>query len=145
MSNNFSISLELIYLMSWLLKNERNSLKEIINNAISKGLSEEIKNINHDDILKNNDIINDTVLDFLYFLEDSLLDNLKDNNINLNINETIQKLNSPKLDFNTVWISMLKAQAEKTHNKDNSLKDSNNLLYTELIKNWRPNKNEPVN
>ena len=104
--------------MNWLLKNEKEGLKEIIKNSISKGLAQEIKNLDYNidnqDFLNNNDTINDTILDFLYFMEESLLENIKNQNKN-------------------------------SENKDLNLKEFNNVLYSQLIKNWRPNKKEPVN
>ncbi|MBD3231219.1 hypothetical protein GF322_01000 [Candidatus Dependentiae bacterium] len=145
MSTTLSLSLELIYLMNWLLKNDKNKLKKIIEESIKSGLAQEIDQIdNFNNDFENLDSIHNSILDFLFFMEDTLLEALEKKDSDFiekeKLKPTIQKINSQKIDLKTLWMSI-----QQTKIKNTSKKDLKKLLLSELIKNWRPKKNEPVN
>ena len=145
MSTTFSLSLELIYLMNWLLKNEKHKLKKIIDESIKSGLWQEIDQIeNLEEETGDIDYLHNSILDFLFFLEDNLLESLETEDFDFIAKErlkpTLQKINSQKIDLKTLWLSIQQAKIKSTRKKD--LKKT---LLSQLIKNWSPTDNEPVN
>ena len=53
---------------------------------------------------------------------------------------TLQKINPQKIDLKTLWLSIQQAKI-----KNKPKKDLKKTLLSELIKNWSPKDNEPVN
>jgi len=141
--------------MNWLLKNEKDQLKILIDQTIKNGLSYEIDQIEGKPVDLNDPIhLHNTILDFLIFLEDTLLDCLEeqelDNKSREKLKLSVQKLNPQKVDLKTIWLSMqeTKDQIHKIEkDKRPPLKDDDlkNTLLGKLIKNWKPQNNEPVN
>ena len=145
MSTTFSLSLELIYLMNWLLKNEKHKLKKIIDESIKSGLGQEIDQIEDlEEETGDIDYLHNSILDFLFFLEDNLLESLETKDFDFIAKErlkpTLQKINSQKIDLKTLWLSIQQAKIKSTRKKD--LKKT---LLSQLIKNWSPKDNEPIN
>ncbi|MFC1894831.1 hypothetical protein ACFLYH_02685 [Candidatus Dependentiae bacterium] len=146
MSTSFSLSLELIFLMNWLLKNNKIKLKNLISEAIKQGLLEELELIDeNEENLNDTTFLHNTILDFLLFLEDSLLETLEQKNINFDLKEkfksTLQKINSQSMDRKTIWLSMNQTKIKNKSNND----EVKNALLNQLIKNWKPKDNEPIN
>ncbi|MFA5075421.1 MAG: hypothetical protein WC436_04955 [Candidatus Babeliales bacterium] len=158
MDTSFSLSLELICLMNWLLKNEKEKLKILINQTIKNGLSYEIEQL---DKLTDNQIdpndntqLHNTILDFLIFLEDTLIECLEEQELDTKsrekLNLSIQKILPQHVDLKTIWLSVQQAKEkiskiEKNTSKPIEEDELRNTLLTQLIKNWTPNNNEPVN
>lgn len=158
MDTNFSLSLELIYLMNWFLKNEKEKLKILINQAIKNGLSYEIEQLDKitDNQIDPNDNIqlHNTILDFLIFLEDTLIECLEDQDLDTKsrekLNLSVQKILPQHVDLKTMWLSVQQTKEEiskikKTANKSLGEEELRNTLLTQLMKNWNPNKNEIIN
>ena len=145
MSTSFSLSLELILLMNWLLENDKTKLKALIQETIKQGLYEELElSEEYQDKLNDTNFLHNTVSDFLLYLEDVLLECLEKNDVDNNCKEklrpTLQKINNQAIDFKTVWLSINQAKAKHTPKQD--IKKE---LFSQLIKNWKPKENEPVN
>ncbi|MBD3273253.1 hypothetical protein GF385_02800 [Candidatus Dependentiae bacterium] len=158
MSTSFSLSLELVLLMGWLLKHEKKTLKKIINQSLEAGLLKEIELVDtfsKEELLDmNSDFsqeLHNSILDFLVFLEDILIEGLeiKDTKEEQDFTPTIQKINNQKLDNKTVLLSLKKTnnQIDNAKNKSNSKKQEQlkDILFSELLKNWMPKTNEPIN
>ena len=131
--------------MNWLLKNEQPKLKQIIDESIKAGLGQEIDAI--DDLEEETgdiDYLHNSILDFLFFLEDNLLESLETKDFDFIAKErlkpTLQKINPQKIDLKTLWLSIQQAKI-----KNKPKKDLKKTLLSELIKNWSPKDNEPVN
>lgn len=164
MSTSFSLSFELIYLMSWLLKNEKKQLEALIKDALKKGLADELETL---DIYQDEEDsiaqLQDTILEFLMFLEDSLLESLEEKPLDKNTKNKLildlKKISPRSIDLKTIWLSM--QQAKNKLNKSQSFeniqsaqkeeittekdKDIKKLLFSQLLKNWKPKNNDPVN
>jgi hypothetical protein len=160
MSDTFSLSLELILLMNWLLKNNKTKVKEVINDAIKDGLSDELTQIEDYEINLNDEkFLHNTILDFLFYLEDSLVECLEektgDNSSGEKLKPTLQKLNPGSIDLQTIWQSMQETKKQMKQQRKNkaiaqneqkpSSNEIKNRLLTQLLKNWKPKGNEPVN
>lgn len=145
MSTSFSLSLELIYLMNWLLKNKQDQLQQIIDDSIKEGLGQEIDAIEDlEEETGDIDYLHNSILDFLFFLEDNLLESLEAKDFDFIAKErlkpTLQKINPQKIDLQTLWLSIQQAKI-----KNKPKKDLKKILLSELIKNWSPKDNEPIN
>ena len=142
MPTSLSLSLELLLLIDWILKNEPTKLKLLIEDALQNGFLDEIDQI--EDIEKDSTQVNDlhsAIIDFLMLMEDLLLETLEEKDSDIKAKEkldaTLQKINPASMDFKTVWHSL-------QQNKDKKA-DVEKTIFTQLLKNWKPKVNEPVN
>lgn len=145
MSTSFSLSLELIYLMNWLLKKDRTKVKTLVKEALESGLLKEIEKIEIDqEEIVDTNYLHDSILEFLIFLEDALLKQLEKKDLEDTSTEkfipTIQKISPRSIDLRTLWVSMQQAKNIQIENKD-----LNSNLYSQLIKNWKPKKSDLIN
>ncbi len=127
MSTSFSLSLELVLLMSWLLKHEKKALNELIKKSLKTGLIKEIElfdTFTQEQLLdmdsEMSDEFHNAILDFLMHMEKRLIDGLGPKRQLLE-NQNLLSI-SPKIN---------------TEKKD--------VLFYELLKNWNPKQNEPIN
>lgn len=157
MTAHISLSFELISLISWIIKNERTLLNNLVKQAVEHGFAEELSTI-HDtaDPKAVNDHLSHSVLDFLEFLEDCMTRNLEtihvDNKTKDAILPTLQRLEAGNLDVKTVLLSLqqTKAKLAKTTAKQQELvqeekPDATTILFQQLLKNWKPHNKETVN
>jgi len=142
MATSLSLSLELLLLIDWILKNEPTKLKMLIEDALQNGFLDEIDQI--EDIEKNNTQVNDlhsAIIEFLMLMEDLLLETLEEKELDFKAKEkldaTLQKINPATMDFKTVWHSLKQNKDKKT--------GVEKTVFTQLLKNWKPKINEPVN
>lgn len=167
MSAQISLSFELISLLNWLLRHEKTMLNNVIKHALERGFAEELEKIDLTAVATDNEELYNTVLDFLEYLEHSLIKNLEsihvDNKTKDAIMPTLQKLEGDSLDHKTLWLSMqqtkarmLKAkhvpaeqakpalltpeEARAEHNQH-----ANKILFEQLLKNWKPTNKETMN
>lgn len=158
MSASLSLSLELVLLMDWLLKHEKKTIKRLVKKVLTKGLENEIDLVDtfyQEKLLDmDSDIsqeLHNSILDFLIFLEDILLSNLNEKQIleEPNFTKTLQKLNKQKLDGKAVLLSLKHTNNKIGNNTDKTKTKKHdeikNILFSELLKNWMPKNNEPVN
>ncbi|QQR49399.1 hypothetical protein IPF37_00945 [bacterium] len=172
MNTSLSLSFELIYLIGWLLKNEKQALNALIKGAINKGLGQELNAINPQDHSKVNEQLYNTLIDFLNFMEDSLLNNMDNLQIDTKTEKAmlaaLRKVDLDALDVNTVRTSMQQTKDElsakspttaedATADLDQTLNAQANdidfdnteraaaILLKNIIKNWKPSLNESIN
>ncbi len=168
MTTQISLSLELVCLVGWLLKHEKTLLNNIVKQAIEHGFVDELATIESDESQQTTDHLYNTIVDFLEFLEQSLLKNLESVHLDQKVKDSIlpmlQKLEAGSMDFKTVWLSMQqtktrinKAQKAIRTTKpiqaiprdvvvaDEREKDPMDVLFEQLIKNWKPSNKETVN
>ncbi len=157
MSNNFSLSLELVLLMNWLLKHEKRKIKNLIDKTLDKGFYEELDDIDkyEQDDLDSISELHISILDFLIFMEDTLLETLDKRDTQdiskEKLQPTIQKINTQNVDLQTVWLSTQQAQSKirrenrKEKNKTQNKEDVKKVLLSQLLKNWKPKNNDPLN
>jgi hypothetical protein len=142
MSTSLSLSLELLLLIDWLLKNESTKLKMLVEDALKNGFLDEIDNI--ETIEKDSTQLNDlhaVIIEFLMLMEDLLLETLEEKELDYKakekLNATIQKINPANLDLRAVWHSLQQTKNQKA--------DMKQTFFTQLLKNWKPKHNEPIN
>lgn len=171
MSAQISLSFELISLLNWLLRHEKTLLNAMLKQALEHGFAEELEKVDAASMAAaESEELYSTVLDFLEYLEQSLVKNLEsihvDNKTKDAIMPTLQKLEADSLDHKTLWLSMqqtkarmLKAKqlitqqqqpkAAKTEAsgeaKTNHTEHANKILFEQLLKNWKPNNKDVMN
>lgn len=153
MNTSLSLSFELIYLLGWLLKHERNALDSLIKQAVKNGLAVDLDKIAIDDQDKMSEQLYGTVLDFLVYLEDTLVQNL--DGIHTNnaphqlLHPALSKFMNNSLDIQTIKLSIQQAREKLQHKTNNNTQSKNetieegkSILFEQLLKNWNPSKNE---
>ena len=169
MNSQIALSFELVSLINWIVRNEKSLLNNLVKHAIEHGFGEELSKINVSAPQPLNDQMVHSLLDFLEFLEESMLKNFETINVDHKTKDailpTLQKLESTSLDFKTIWTSLqqTKARINKHHTKSSLMKSStdseaallvnqeNNetnvttILFEQLLKNWKPNNKETLN
>jgi len=160
MTPQVSLSLELICLLSWLVKHDKSTLHKLVKHAVENGFAEELERMENVDHGKIADQMYSTVFDFLDFLEESLADNLEDVQMDSLENEGVipmlQRLEADNIDFKTLWLSMQQTKnAINAHRADHGSpaieqtivkKESpSDILGRQLLKNWKPDNTDIVN
>lgn len=149
-SNNISLSLELICLMSWLLKHEKQGLNTLIKNAVQHGFSQELNQVEELDNNKFSEQLYTTILDFLVMLEQILVKNLEEAQLDTKTKDAIapalEKIDLESIDDRTIWLSMqqTKEKLSQQENQDHRIDHVKTILLEQLIKNWKPTKNESL-
>ncbi|MFH1832196.1 MAG: hypothetical protein ABH827_05365 [bacterium] len=155
MNSSLSLSLELICLLSWLLKNEKHMLNDVVKEAIKNGLIHDINKLELEEMSKITEDLDTTILDFLIYLEDSLADNLKTvpyhAKAETDITPTLKKIESIGFNPNTLRTSIKQVKAqiikEKQHNPKVSTDTeyAKQVLFKQIIKNWKPSSKDTMN
>lgn len=139
------LSYELLYLLKWLVEHESSALKKLVQRAVARGLKNQCNQ--HDsplsttaDAQAQHSIIE--LLDLLdYFLEDALAqENMRQAQVQ-NLIPAINKIDSEAYDSTTMRYSIDKATTQiEQHPEENA----RNLLFKEILKNWKPHKRSRV-
>ena len=138
---NLTVSYELLYLLQWLLENEPAKLKKIITHALHNGLAEDIKTIEKD-TETNPEEMQYSIIDFLVFLETLLHESLHEERLKKMVEKkmmpALDKIDGQECDQATVDFSVEKASSKfENHPNENPQE----ILFKELLKCWKPNKN----
>ena len=171
MSINISLSFELICLVNWLLKNEKQLINALVKQALKNGFAQELEKIDSTHSVENPEELYATVIDFLLFLEKNLLKNLETVSVDTHTQEEIlpvvKKLDADNIDVRTLWLSMQQTKNQlckerhkrereereqeqdlKTHDTvapDQAAGQAADILFEKLLKNWKPLQTEPLN
>jgi len=145
-NNQLTISYELLYLMQWLLENEPERLKKLIVQALHKGLKEEMQRAAKEKPLTTNEELQYSVVDFLTLLESLLQEAISEQTLK-SVNErklmpALDHIDGNECDEVTVQESVERASHRfESHPQENPQE----LLFKELLKNWKPDKKSAVN
>lgn len=152
MTTQTSISIELLCLINWILENDKASLEAMVKRALEKDFSKALQDLN---VSEPDDAMYAVLFDLIEFLENCLFDHLSevkmDEKIQGRIIPMLQKLEGRNIDIRTLWLSMqqTKTQMHAQTLEDNVLEpkgqDAQEILVTQLLKNWKPDNSETVN
>jgi|SaaInlLV_10m_DNA_2_1039722.scaffolds.fasta_scaffold06969_4 hypothetical protein len=151
MSSQLSLSFELICLMDWLVKNGQKDVTNLVKGAIKKGFEKELDKISDADYSKMDDYLNNTVLEFVFMLEDILIKEIEGVSVKESIREntsaTMKNMDIDAIDTKTVWLSLqqTKSQLKKRKEDNKAADEAKKILCAHLIKNWKPKAGDPVN
>jgi len=156
-NQNLTLSLELIYLMGWLMKNKQKELRSLVEMAMEEVLANQLEDISPLDQTTMAEQLHETLLDFLIFLEDALNESLEPEELlegEDDLIPTVDKIDAQTLDAQTLWMSIHQAKkqlierkkAEKASGKPvKNQPAAKTALLKVLLENWQPNKQDPVN
>lgn len=146
-SSDIVLSFELFVLINWLVQNERPMLNNLIKHALKNGLAEEFEKISGLDTIEVNEQFYTTVISFLLFMEDGLVQNLSkikiDKNSKDDIFPVLNKIDMKNINIKPIF-SGTKHSATANGNNRNT-EESKNILFHQILKNWKPNKNDLLN
>jgi len=140
--NQFTISHELLTLLQWLASQEENALKKIIQHALTHGLKQKLHQSTA--ATENNlaDTIQYSIVEFFSLLEALLLESIDEqtvqNAIEHKLMPAIDRIDPNVCDDETIRISIEKATAKLGDGQGKG--DAQELLFKELLKQWRPSK-----
>lgn len=144
-TNQFVITHELLSLILWIIEHEDGFMAKIVQKAFAAGLKDKIKKNRQ---MNDNQLLEDAqqaIIDFFGILESHMLDALHEQSIR----RAIQKNLLPsidQIDLAACDDAAVRRSIEKATRSDN---DSHELakktLYKELLKRWKPKKNQNVN
>lgn len=157
MSSNLSLSFELICLMGWLLKHDKEKLKLLVKEAVEHGLAGELDNINSADYLAASDQMHTTIEDFMEYLENLLIESVEGADVieadiaaRDTLMATVKKIDNQTFDNRTLWLSMQQAKSQlikkmKAEQQSSEEQEAKLMLFDQLLKNWSPSNNEQMN
>lgn len=138
--NQLTVSYELLYLVQWLLENESDELKKLINHALENGLKQDLQTATNSE-LKNTEDIQYSIVDFLSLLETLLHENISEQNMRRIMEKklmpAIDNIDNKECDKATVDFSVEKATSKIENNPEQNPQE---ILFKELLKCWKPNK-----
>ncbi len=146
-NGQFAISYELLCLLRWLIENDTESLKNIVNYAIKNGLQTELQKIDTiSDINLAASGIEDNIGDFFKVLEIILIDAIDDETVRKakakKLMSAVNKIDASLCDDNTVRISLEKTTDNLERNPKANPKEQ---LYKEILKQWHPQNKKVLN
>ena len=139
----FTISHEVITFLRWLTENHPEALKELSKRAIHDGLLNQLHNE------KSNieeDETHASILDFFGVIELVMQESVEEYAVNqaqkIQLQNTIDHIDGTFCDNTTVKTSI--EQVTTTH-ASNSEKSAKELLFKEILKQWRPHNSQLLN
>ena len=157
MDKHLSLSLELIYLMGWLLKHEKSMLNSLVKNALKNGLAQDLEKAHFDEPGDVSLELQTIILEFLSFLERSLAKNLDASLENSQgsrcSDDQKQQPDVQEIKLRLQRARQLLAKEFSTETATVETKDapndarSNNArkgLLDQVLKTWKPNKYDLV-
>lgn len=142
MDGEIVLSFELLVLINWLMQNEKQHLSNLLKHALKNGLSEEFEKISNADNIEINEQFYTTVIGFLMFLEDNLLENLSQVKIDKNEKDNIIPI-LKKIDLRDINIKPIFSTSKQEKNINQ--KKSTDVLFQQVLKSWKPGKNDLLN
>jgi hypothetical protein len=150
MSSGLSLSFELIYLMGWLLKNNKAKLKQLVLEAIQAGIMEEVAAMHDVDYLLLSDQMQGTVEQFMEYFEQAINEGMLGSEASLgapyNLAPVFKKFDPRLFDQRTLLLSLQEAKKKISYKKktDPSVSDidDNSILFERILKNLNHSKKD---
>lgn len=151
--SNVSLSFELVCLMSWLIKNEKNGINALVKLALEHGFSEKLEHL-QDQEHQMAEHLYTTVMDFLLYLEQSLhkaLDH-EEGSQKREFLPTVKRIDGD-LDSSIIWQSLQQTKQELLARQLNhqepteqaaSSQEAEQLLLKTMLNNWSPDATDTV-
>lgn len=140
-SSQLTLSYELLHLIRWIIENEPEKLKAIIENALDSGLKEEFKQSYGSEQDKLTDAMHYNIVDFLNLMEALLQDSINEHSVKNVLQKklmpAIDQIDTTECDTYMVQESVEKASNEFEQDPKTNAQD---LLFRELLKSWNPDK-----
>lgn len=139
-NTHLTVSHELLLLLQWLITHEEKKLQKIIQKAITSGLHLELDNHSKKKDHAISADLSTTVNDFFFLLEDCLThavnQNMTHDQTHNQMVPALDKIDSTVCDSHIIRSSLEKASTEFAKNPEK--KNAHEILFHELLKNWKP-------
>lgn len=140
----FVISYELLALLRWMIEHDYDKFKKMITKALLGGLKEELNKIDHRRIKHNESAMFDaqqSIIDFFTSLEMALMESMND----YAIQKVMQKKLMPAIEHIDTTIcdtAVVRSSIERVSGKIESSSDkrAQEVLFKELLRQWKPSK-----
>lgn len=143
--NQFVISYELICLLQWILEHESEQLKKLVQRALQSGLHSSMHADDHQEAPALEDI-QEIIIDFFELCSTLMAEVEHEQSVKKaiakNLMPAIDQIDHQQCDGDTLRSSIDKTAAQ-LDNKPNA--SAREVLYKELLKQWKPNKKVAVN
>ena len=136
-----TLSYELLFLLQWIIENEPNKLKELISTALQNGLKEELKTVDTSIDQRSAQDMQYSLVDFLGFMEVMLQEARNEQTMKRIMEKklmpALEHIDTTECDNETVQCSVEEATSKLELEPD---KNAQELLFQELLRCWKPNK-----
>ncbi len=146
-NNQFVVSYELLALLQWIIEHEDDALCTLASKALASGLKEEMQKrhpLNNEQALEE---AQEAIIDFFGLFEGHLLEAMHEQSvkqaIEKNLMPAIDQIDTAICDDATVRASV--EQATYVVENDSSKERAKEVLCKELLKQWKPSKNQVMN
>lgn len=139
----FVLSYELLILLRWLVDHHAETLKNIVNHALSSGLQEELGRLEQNEDLTYLHEIQHSITDFLSTMEGLLIEiaseRAKQRAQYKDLAPALENIDGTVCDQATVDMSIEEATSKLETNPKANPKE---LLFKELLRHWKPADNK---
>lgn len=144
-TNQFVITYELLALILWIIEHEHETLAKIVKKAFHSELKDSIKRNHYLDDAHLLEEAQQAIIDFFGILESHMIDALHEQSVQRalekNLLPAISHIDTAVCDNAIVRTSVEKATKSSSNNPQNAKE----TLYKELLKRWKPAKNQGFN
>lgn len=144
-TNQFVITHELLSLILWIIEHEDGSMAKMVHKAFASGLKHTIKKNRQMDDQQILEDAQQAIIDFFGILESHMIDAMHEQSmkraVQKNLLPAIDKIDSVTCNAGVIRRSIEKA----TRSFTNSPETAKKALYKELLKRWKPKKNQIAN
>ena len=145
MSTNLSVSFELICLMGWLLKKDKQALKELIQKALAGGVADAISDLQSSKPAEISDVMEKTVSEFFEYVEAILAEGVPAKKLRTDLSvealSAIKKIDQHFVDQYSLWNSVTRAEESVAllgEDLNPAARDAlfRSELYKNVLSNW---------
>jgi hypothetical protein len=146
-NTQFVLSFELLCLLRWLVENDVDKFKKLINKAMSSGLKEELRYAQKAQVQElYMEEIQQSIVEFFGMLEALIADAISEQAVQTahekNLMPTIDQIDSAFCDDETLRGSLEKVTSKiETNSKENPKE----LLFKEILRRWKPHNKNVLN
>lgn len=147
-NTQFVLSYELLCLLRWIVENDAEKLKKIIAKGYSAGLKYDLERMREGWNLEEQSMeeIQHGIIEFFGLMEVLLQEVISEQAVHKalqkNLMPTLDQIDTAVCDDATVRSTLEKATAKIEHNPGENPKE---LLFKELLKQWKPNNKNVLN
>jgi len=138
-NTQFVLSYELLVLLRWLVDQHEETLKNIVEHALSTGLHEELQKIEHTEDVPYLHEIQHSISDFLTTLESILIEaeaaRMRQKTQYKDLAPALDKIDATICDQAIVDVSIEEATSKLENNPKANPKE---LVFKELLRHWKP-------
>lgn len=140
--NQFELSYEFLFLLRWLVDYEPENLKKIITRASRNGFKQEFNKFLASK-QQSPELVQRSIVDFFDLLDTLLIEVLHEESVKKVLDRSmipaLDQIDSRQLDAAVVHNSLDKASQRLEHHPEQNPKE---VLFKELLKRWKPHKNQ---